>query len=177
MKKYFGILCFSLIFLTMGSCKKDEVPNNTNNTNNNNNPSSDKRDMMANKYDCTHKVYSKAGSTMALMDTNTYEITVQKDDSDTSKIKILKNDTLIVKGTNVDYLSGDNKTLVFDITAQKYTYLGLERDVEGDLYFFTGSNYKHGGYVDTSKTLKFAFKHPADYPGYEIVHRFDAVKK
>lgn len=175
MKKLFGIICLSLFVSCMVSCKKDEVNNNTNN--NNNNTTSDKRDMMVSKYDCTHKVYSKAGASMGLMETKTYEISVQKDNSDASKIKILKNDTLIVYGTNVDYLSGDNKTLVFDIPSQKYTYLGIERNVVGDLYFFTGSNYKHGGYADTSKTLKFAFTHPADYSGYEIVHRFDAVKK
>jgi len=176
MKKYF--LTFLLIAAVSFSCKKEETPptNNNNNNNNNNNPT-DKRELAVGKYDCKQYVYSKSGAMMQLTDSAFYEIEIKKYATDTSKIDIFKGTQLLFNATNVKTLSSNNKVLTFDLAAQKLMYLGIERNVTGEPYFFTGSNYTHGGYIDSTKVCQFAVSHPGDYTGFTIVHRFDCTKK
>jgi PBP1b-binding outer membrane lipoprotein LpoB len=177
MKKIVTSVLLSLVLFV--SCKKEEnnPSSNINNNNNNNNQPTDKRDMAEGKYDCKQYVFSKAGASMVLMDSAAFEIEIKKHATDTTKIEIYKGTQLFFNTNNVKTLTTNNKILTFDIPAQKMTYLNIERDVTGEPYFFTGSNYTHGGYVDSTKVCQFAVSHPGDYSGFTTVHRFNCVKK
>lgn len=171
----YRIILFSLIIgLTiLLSCKKEETTPN----NNNNNSLTDKRDIAVGKYDCRQYVYSKQGSMLQLIDSLIYEVEIKKHASDTTKIEIYKGTQILLNTQNVQTLTNNTKVLTFDIPAQKMTYQGIERDVTGELFFFTGSSYKHGGYIDSTKVAQFAVNHAADTPGFSIVHRFNCIKK
>lgn len=173
------ILWTAVVIVTLlWSCKKeDTTPSNNNNNNTNQNPISDKRDIAVGRYDCKQYVYSKAGAMLQLLDSSAYEIEIQKHPSDTTKIQIYKGSQILLNTSNVQTLTNNNKVLTFDIPAQKMTYQNIERDVTGELYFFTGSNYKHGGYIDSTKVCQFAVNHAADTPNFTIVHRFNCNKK
>ena len=94
-----------------------------------------------------------------------------------NKIEIFKGTQLLFTTNNVQVLATNNKVITFDIPAQKLMYQGIERDVTGEIYFFTGSGYKHGGYIDSTKVCQFAVIHPGDFTGFSFVHRFDCRKK
>ncbi len=174
MRKYFLILVLG--FTILFSCKKEKnEPDNNNNINNN--IPTDKRTMALGLYNCKQYIYNKSGAMMQLMDSSAYEIEIKKHATDTTKIEIFKGTQLLFNTSNVQLLSSNNKVLTFDIPAQKYTYLGTERDVTGEPYFFTGSSYKHGGYIDSTKMCQFAVSHPGDYTGFTIVHRFNCTQK
>lgn len=174
------LLAWILGLVVMVSCKKeDTTPNNNSNSSNNNNntTSSDKRDMAVGRYDCKQYVYTKAGAMLTLTDSAAYEIEIKKHASDTTKIEIYKGSQLLFNTSNVKYLTGNNKVITFDIPSQDYTYQGTARPSSGEPYFFTGSGYTHGGYIDSTKVCQFAINHAADSPGFSIVHRFNCTKK